>query len=564
MLGPGGRMQVASTAAMDDRSPSGLRATIPWCGLVAVLVVVLALLAFPGAARAGVICSSADSANSKIVVGPVFLAGPFHDYGGAGGNAIVENSANERCEGDLVTFSSPINGDEPLTSYTDSNGEAGFFIPCHPGYCHVGKPADINASDAIGLSLFAEAGVGLAEEEEHDVAKVEVGNVSADAAGSGAGGTIYAAKYPSDPTGTPRFATNGEFFTVAVSPVNDFAGVAIVVCGLPIPTSGDAIQWESSPNNWVKVKPQYFETPSAGCITADISATPGFSTPELWQLDPPVFTVSVPASPGPGEYGQCVAQKKGRYFDAKCQTLDIKNGQPKGKYEWTPGPAATCVAQKKGKYSESNCETLDEKKGKPKGSFEKQGGPGYTSAGGEATLATLSLGVTVKCAGSNDVGKVTGDNTDLDTITFTGCEASGDKCTSLEGATVEGEIVTYGLETTLIKHGGYGLGGLEPALGEVWTEYSNTSGAHAPYLAEFECAGLGYFRTEGWFSGVTTGDINTMSVTSQTVFDASVGEQGLETESSSSPTFESPTGPDGSTETTTASTTSASAIEIKG
>jgi hypothetical protein len=61
-----------------------------------------------------------------------------------------------------------------------------------------------------------------------------------------------------------------------------------------------------------------------------------------------------------------------------------------------------CVAKKKGKYAEAKCETLDEKKGKPKGKFEKAPGPGYTSTSGTATLAIAV------CAASTDVGEVKG------------------------------------------------------------------------------------------------------------------------------------------------------------
>jgi alpha-tubulin suppressor-like RCC1 family protein len=266
------------------------------------------------------------------------------------------------------------------------------------------------------------------------------------------------------------------------------------------------------------------------------------------------FSLAVVGPPpaGPAEYGQCVAKKKGEYTNSTCTTKSAKAN--KGKFEWYPGRAPTCVKVKKnkGKYSEAKCETRAEKKGKPRGEYEKEGGAGYTSTTGEATLAT-SLGVTVKCTTGTDLGEVTGPKTDVDTITFTGCEASGGKCTSLAGAKAEGEIVTAALETELI----------EPAPGEVWTEYANTAGAHAPYVAVFGCAGVGYFRIKGWVSGVTTGNINTMSSTSQTVFGASVGEQALETEFSTSPTFTEPSGPFATTETTTVHNTSASKTEIR-
>src|ERR1019366_7957236 len=147
-----------------------------------------------------------------------------------------------------------------------------------------------------------------------------------------------------------------------------------------------------------------------------------------------------------GEYGQCVAKKKGNYTEGNCQAVAEKKGIPdhKGNFEWVPGASPTCVKQAKARFEWTN-ETctmhsvkIKVKKGvekvtlTKKGRYEKEPGPGYTSTTGTATLAIAV------CAASTDVGEVTGLKTDVDTVTFTGCNTLGAKCTS-EGQ-VEGTI----------------------------------------------------------------------------------------------------------------------------
>jgi hypothetical protein len=252
------------------------------------------------------------------------------------------------------------------------------------------------------------------------------------------------------------------------------------------------------------------------------------------------------------------------YRDANCSVLAGKKGKPThtGRFEWRPGPAPGCVrVKRRGKYKDPKCEILKEKKGKPRGNYEKTGGGAYTSTGGEATLETPAVHVTVKCAASTDVGEITGAKTDVDTITFTGCEASAQKCTS-EGASA-GEIVTYPLQTELIAHGGEGLSETEPAPGEAWTEFAHLTGAHAPYVAVFGCGAVGFLRIKGWIGGRTSGNVNTMGFKGQTVFGLGLGEQALETELSPTATFEHVLGEGASTLTTTVQNTFASETEIK-
>jgi hypothetical protein len=267
------------------------------------------------------------------------------------------------------------------------------------------------------------------------------------------------------------------------------------------------------------------------------------------------------SSASAGEYGQCVAKKKGSYADPNCQTLAKKG---KGKFAWAPGPSPSCVAVKKGEWTDSGCTVKASKKGK--GKFERvacfPNCAGYTSTTGEAKLVT-ALG-TVKCVGSTDVGRITGPKSDLDTVSFFGCETKGAKCTSLRGAKAEGEIVTNELETTLIDHGEKGLSGLEPKAGEVWVQFSNAKLAHAPYLAEFGCAGVGFFRVKGSVSGVNTGNVNVMSKTSKQKFAPGVGEQDLLTDVCTTSAFtECPAKEIASTQEAEGTTEGTEASEVK-
>lgn len=179
--------------------------------------------------------------------------------------------------------------------------------------------------------------------------------------------------------------------------------------------------------------------------------------------------------------------------------------------------------EKRSKYAEGKCETLDEKNGKPKGHFEKAPGPGYTS-----TSSTVSIAIAV-CSASTDAGEVTGVKTVTDTVTFTGCSTLGQKCTSESES--EGTIQTFPLDGTLVGHGEKGPGGGEPAAGEAWTAFAGTP-ANEGYTAEFGCTGKGFFRIKGSVSGVQSGNVNVSSPTSATTFENGEGEQDLITETS--------------------------------
>jgi len=250
------------------------------------------------------------------------------------------------------------------------------------------------------------------------------------------------------------------------------------------------------------------------------------------------------------EYGQCVAQKKGEYTSGDCQTRSAK--AHKGHYEWKPGPAATCVAQKKGEYTNSSCTTKSAKA--RKGTFEKEAGPGYTTTIGAVTLATPGLsGSKVVCAAGTAVGEVTGLKAGTERMTFTGCEASGKKCSS-EGpdSTPSGKagvIVTNLLDTSLIG----------PVNGAVWTQLD--SAEHGPYALEFGCEGS-LLRTMGALAGVQTGNVNVSSLASATTFASGEAEQGFDSELSEDGGTVW-TGPDSTSAVLTATNTAAAATEIK-
>jgi hypothetical protein len=201
-----------------------------------------------------------------------------------------------------------------------------------------------------------------------------------------------------------------------------------------------------------------------------------------------------------GEYGVCAKAAKsgktytGKYEDKNCTKEEAaKTG---GKYEWVPypGPAGT-------KW-------------------------GYTSKSKTAILEGSAGDIT--CKASTDTGEVTGVKSDVDTTSFTDCILSITKESCQNGAT-KGTITTTHNVTTLIDHGEKGDSGLEPALGEVWTQFTGegTTGQGGT-LAEWECSGIP-FVTNGSLSGPTTEDVNVMSTKSKTTFNKSVGEQDLVT-----------------------------------
>jgi hypothetical protein len=214
-----------------------------------------------------------------------------------------------------------------------------------------------------------------------------------------------------------------------------------------------------------------------------------------------------------GEYGVCkiIPETKpkadlGQYATGKCENKGVGAERD---WEWWPGITAH-TGPAAGGY----------------GSNVSLGYFNFTSTTGAAVLKSAAGNIT--CAKSTDIGKITGSKSDIDQVKFEECvlSATAGKCTTTGQTT--GVIRTETLVTTLIDHGEKGLSGLEPALGEVWLQFS----AKPPgtFLANFVCEPGVIFRVKGSVSGIQTGDINVMSLTSTDTFGEGKGEQDLITE----------------------------------
>jgi hypothetical protein len=224
-------------------------------------------------------------------------------------------------------------------------------------------------------------------------------------------------------------------------------------------------------------------------------------------------------------YERCVPQKKGMW-GADCFNHSEKKGS-KARFELEPvGP---CVAQKKGRYSESKCETRDERKGKPKGSYELTKERGFTEMSGRVKWETPSF-LSIECTASTAAGEITGPKTAVERFTLTNCTYEGAKCESSDlfgngtPSGTPGTIVTNLLDATLIgpgeKAGGYRHE--EPKSGEVWDEL--LSAEHEPYVSEFTCGGEIVFRTSGSVSGPIS-PVGMASLSAKTIFSVGTGEQ---------------------------------------
>ncbi len=193
--------------------------------------------------------------------------------------------------------------------------------------------------------------------------------------------------------------------------------------------------------------------------------------------------------------GSPVPKSAGKYIDAY--------------HEWEPNSVVTCFAKKDGDYSDPSCQKQDVKKGEPKGKYESVGSAEFHGEGGVAKLEIESVG-TVECKDSNVTGDATSEKSGLETITLQGCALAKAECTtSTEKA---GTIETAPLEIFIEDEPG---------------ETADTEVAQDP-IATFTCGGEQY-TLQGGFRGETKGDVNTMSLTSESVFKQGVGEQELET-----------------------------------
>lgn len=242
------------------------------------------------------------------------------------------------------------------------------------------------------------------------------------------------------------------------------------------------------------------------------------------------------------EFGQCVGgQKKGNYTESLCKTVAVKvktkkgviteTPDHKGAYEWEPAPLATCVAVKKGFYSNSECTTRDESKGKPKGKFEKVCATScadFTTKSGATTIynfkpenesepetlpqgSTLTgIGGTVKCSSSTGAGEYTSGETSSETLTLTGCESSGNVCTTSGQAA---GTITAQIHLDLVTlPAGKGVGSyIEPA-----------------EEIKFTCGTVEEDLEYNKLIGTVTGDINTPSTSSAEAWAVTSPSEGVE------------------------------------
>jgi hypothetical protein len=226
-----------------------------------------------------------------------------------------------------------------------------------------------------------------------------------------------------------------------------------------------------------------------------------------------------------GTYYWCVAKEKGLY-SAGCKTKVAKGGTAELE------EVKTCRTQTHGEYTNETCTTKSAKA--KKGSFEKVAGPTLTAAFGGSELTSPDIGhFPGHCKAGTVAGEITGPKTGTERITFTGCEGESLPCESAgPNSTPSGKagvIITNLLDTKLIDHGEKGPGGGEPASGEAWLEL--VSGEHEPYVREWNCAGVEFFRQVGSLSGVfTAGSVNVLSTTGELQVERGEGEQELGTE----------------------------------
>jgi len=126
-----------------------------------------------------------------------------------------------------------------------------------------------------------------------------------------------------------------------------------------------------------------------------------------------------------------------------------------------------------GRYRTSSCEG-EEVRGGKRANYEWLGGAvknKFTSKEGATAFESVS-GSKITCKSSVDTAEYVGESEDRETITFSGCEALGEKCTT--AGLPAGEIQTKLLRSLygFIKHPADVGVSLEPATGTVWAEFS--------------------------------------------------------------------------------------------
>jgi hypothetical protein len=262
--------------------------------------------------------------------------------------------------------------------------------------------------------------------------------------------------------------------------------------------------------------------------------------------------MAIASSAPAAEYRSCqeVAKKTGKYADSRCATIKEKKGIPDGSYEKLSVAPCISVGKKKGKYADAGCTKLDEKKGEPAGKFElcsKTSKCPFSGNSGESTLEVPAFGKNNwTCKARVFVGEITGPQTAIERITYTGCEFLGLPCQSGgPNGTRSGKpgvIITNLLKSRLVGfpekytviNQNFEPEEIGPKEGEVWTRRLNEKqepgeppAEKEPYSFEFECGGIQYVRVLGSDAGAyTKSSLNHLSFTSEVNFEATHG-QGL-------------------------------------
>ena len=151
-----------------------------------------------------------------------------------------------------------------------------------------------------------------------------------------------------------------------------------------------------------------------------------------------------------------------------------------------------------------------------KGGYVLQPGVGkgkaFKGKGGKAILHNVIPGkgdIKVECASFKDEGKVAAPNIEFGVkTTFSKCKSLGAPCKT-EGGKKE-TITTETLAGT--------LGYLNKEGKVVGADLANEAAPGSGYLAQFECEGVAKVRVHGSVIGQVTGDINTFSKESSTIF----------------------------------------------
>ncbi len=393
-----------------------------------------------------------------------------------------------------------------LQAITNSHGEATIGWQCSGGYCKAANDElNVTVTDEHGIQLTSGTEyIGSSDTSNNPSVPAETsaskrnGEELLEAKASNGEGSVSVGRYPSNPIGTPppfEAAGPGAFFDVALTAgTPPFSELKFTVCTIAPPKLAEVKWYNSMTGVWKTVSMETAPSPGASpnpneeCITVTVNST---TEPNLTQMGGTVFAMGSPSA----AYGTCKKSAKvakhytGKYDDKNCT---VKDANSQGKYEWLPTPIGS-----------------------------------HISATGKTKTVTLKAGsVSVVCRASASEGEISGPASDTETITYSGCESSGQLCTSAGQAA--GVIKTALLKTALVPRED----------GEVWTSYES---ATPPYLDEFQCGEVKY-RVKGSFAAVAGCNVNVMSKKFCETLSEAVGEQHLELEvvgGSSQPATES-------------------------